>query len=794
VQSSDSDDSARNRLLNSSGLGPAGHIEKAPQVRSVHRWPAEPGSPGSWPSWISAEVVAAFAQRGIVAPWSHQVAAAEAAYAGSHVVLATGTASGKSLGYLLPVLAATHASPTHASQTPDGPTRAPVRPRATPGPASLMAEALLHPTRPHTALYLAPTKALAHDQLRACTELGLPSWRVATLDGDTEPAARDWVREHAAYILSNPDMLHRSVLPNHARWAPVLRALRYVVVDEAHRYRGVFGAQVAAVIGRLRRLARHYGAEPVFVLASATSSNAREAAARLIGVAEGEIVVVDRNDSARAARELVLWQPETDTDEDAAQLLAELVATGRQTLAFAGSRRAAERMAMRARELAPKWPIEAYRGGYLAQDRRRIEAELQSGYLRGVASTNALELGVDIAGMDAVVIAGYPGTRAAFWQQSGRAGRAGRDALTVLVARFHPLDGYLIDHPETLVEAPVEATVLHPQNPYVLGPQLAAAAQELPLTSADTEFFGAGVPALAQLLERRGILRRRPNGWYWTGIHRAVDAINLRSAGGSSIEIIEAVTGRVLGSVDPITADTTVHPGAVYLHQGETYLCEELNAEDGEALVRAARPGYLTQPRRRTGVQVIAERRTIPQGAGELHSGQVEVHSQVTGYLRRDEITGTVWDETPLELPVRTLRTTAVWLTLEPTLVDSALSRIQLGGGAHAAEHALVNLLPLFAPCDGWDVGGASAVAHPDTGQVTVFVHDAVVDGAGFAERAYDVADGWIRATWERLSACVCATGCPACVVSAACGSGNQVLDKATAALLLAMWMGTGAQ
>jgi DEAD/DEAH box helicase domain-containing protein len=531
----------------------------------------------------------------------------------------------------------------------------------------------------------------------------------------------------------------------------------------------------------------------VFILASATSANAAEAAARLIGVAESEITAITLNDSARPDRELLLWQPEADAEEEAAQVLAELVSSGRQTLAFTGSRRSAERMAMRARALAPHWQIEAYRGGYLADDRRRIEHDLQSGRLRGVASTNALELGVDIAGVDAVVIAGYPGTRAAFWQQAGRAGRAGHDALTVLVARKHPLDRYLLEHPGSLVEAPVEATVLHPENPFVLGPQLAAAAQELPLTATDTEFFGASVPALAELLERRGTLRRRPNGWYWTGPHRAADAIDLRSAGGSSIEIIEAATGRVLGAVDPVTADMSVHPGAVYLHLGETYVCEQLNAEGGEALVRAAAPGYLTQPRRHTGVHVTAERRTRPQGLGRAHFGQIEVRSQVTGYLRRDEISGTVWDETPLELPVRTLRTTAVWLTVDPALVDEAFSLAQLRGGVHAAEHALVNLLPLFAPCDRWDIGGASAVAHPDSGLLSVFVHDAIAGGAGFAEHAYDVADAWLRATWERLTACECQVGCPACVISAACGSGNQVLDRQTAATLLGMLVTTPA-
>lgn len=747
-------------------------LETAPQVRHLHRVPARAGVDSAWPSWVSQPVRESFGRLGIAAPWAHQVRAAEAALAGRHVVLSTGTASGKTLGYLLPVLAAI------TGQELDGHAAQPV--------ASSPRLELMRSRRPHTALYLAPTKALAHDQLRSCRELGLDTLNVATLDGDTDRADRDWVRDHATYVLTNPDMLHCSVLPQHQRWAQFLSALRYVVVDESHRYRGVFGAHVAAVLRRLRRIAARYGANPTFILASATASNAGWSAGALIGVDQAEVLVVDQDSSAHGSVEMVLWEPDETAEDDAARLLAQLVDEGRQTIAFVQSRKSAERVAASAAGLVTSGArVDCYRGGYLADDRRALERALQQGHLTGVAATNALELGVDIAGMDAVVIAGFPGTRAALWQQAGRAGRKGGDASVFLIARQQPLDAYLFDHPNLLFSSPVEATVLHPDNPYVLGPHLAAAAQESPLTPADDAWFGDGMLPLVERLTTSGVLRRRSGGWFWTRPERAVDGINLRSASGPAVEIVERETGRVLGHIDAASVDATVHPGAIYLHQGETYLVDDLDLECGEALVRAARPGYYTQPRVRTGISVSVEHRSRALGAGHVHSGTVHVTSQVTGYLRRDEVTGAVWDETPLDLEEHSLRTEAVWWTLDPELVRPGLTPEQLAGGAHAAEHTAVGLLPMFAPCDRWDIGSASTASHVDTGTLTVFVHDGQAGGAGFAERGYQMAEEWLTATLDRLRSCPCEAGCPSCVVSPTCGQVGQVLNKAMAAVLL---------
>lgn len=718
-----------------------------------------------YPAWVNADVQAALSRIGIAELWQHQALAADAAHTGHHVALATGTASGKTIGYLLPILAATTDKPGFPVAS---------------GPLGL--------DRGHSAIYLAPTKALAHDQLRVCRSLEVPDWRPVALDGDSEEPERRFARDFGQLIATNPDMLHRSVLPRHQYWSRLFSTLRYVVIDEAHRYRGVFGAQVASVLRRLRRIARHYGADPVFLSASATVTDAGDLLSRLAGV--DDVVEVTADASARPALDFLLWQPTGDPHQEAAELLARLVAEGRQTLAFTTSRVQAELVARRAQEAVGRDDtVRAYRSGYLAGDRRTLEAALQSGQLRGVASTNALELGVDISGVDAVLTCGFPGTLAALWQQAGRAGRADRDALAVLIARPDPLDSFLCSHPELVFDSPVERTVLHPENPHVLALHVAAAAQELPVTDADAEFFGPGLPAVLTRLGAAGYLRRRANGWYWTRPDRAVDAIDLRSSGGDSIEVVEQATGRVLGQVDPTAADRTVHTGAIYLHQGESWRVSDYQPADHTALVVPAREGYFTQALGTSDLQILEQTRERSLGAASIGFGTVELSSQVTGYLRRDEFTGAVWDSTPLELPRRVLRTQAVWYSLDPVALTGFPSA-ELAGAAHAAEHTAIGLLPAFAPCDRWDIGGLSTVLHPDTGALTVFIHDGAAGGAGFAERGYDLIEPWLAATLERLSTCACESGCPACVVSPKCGNGNQPLDKRAAARLLALVVG----
>ncbi|CAA9223555.1 MAG: ATP-dependent helicase [uncultured Corynebacteriales bacterium] len=734
-------------------------------VTHVQEVPARPGRPAQWPDWAPDLLVDRFRARKIDRPWEHQAEAAELARTGRSVVVATGTASGKSLAYQLPVLSA-----------------------------------LLEDEKA-TALYLAPTKALAADQLRSLRSLVLSSVRAASFDGDTEPAERDWVRAHSRLVLTNPDMLHRGILPAHSRWATFLRRLKFVVVDECHTYRGVFGSHVAHVLRRLRRVCASYGAYPTFILASATVATPAVSASRLTGL---DVAEVTEDASPRGSTAFALWEPpltavlgehgapvRRPAGSEAARLLADLVVEDARALAFVRSRRGAEVLALSARrqlaEVAPELAgrVAAYRAGYLAEERRELEAALADGRLLGVAATNALELGIDIAGLDAVVLAGFPGTLASLWQQAGRAGREGLGALVVFIARDDPLDTYLVHHPEAVFGRPVEATVLDPENPHVLGPQLCCAAAELALTEADLPMFGReAAEAVLPDLVRRGLLRRRPTGWYWTARQRP--DLDIRGTGGEPVRVVETDTGRVLGTVDASASHTTVHSGAVYLHQGVSYVVDELDLADAVALVRREDPDWSTSARDTTDIRVVSTLRERDLGDLTLHLGTVDVTNQVVSYLRRRHLTGQVIDETPLDLPARELRTRAVWYTLSDAAIARAgLTPADVPGAAHAAEHAAIGLLPLFATCDRWDIGGVSTALHQDTDRMTVFVYDGQPGGAGFAARGYDTAEQWLRATREAVAACECESGCPSCVQSPKCGNGNEPLDKSGAVRLL---------
>ncbi|MET8689555.1 DEAD/DEAH box helicase [Streptomyces sp. NPDC004732] len=750
---------------------------RASRVTHTEHLPPREARYAVWPDRIRSEVISAVQAAGIEHPWAHQALAAEHALDGESVVVATGTASGKSLAYLTPVLSAL----LDGSEAPNG--------------------------RGTTALYLAPTKALAADQRRAVRELAAPlgnAVRPAVYDGDTPFEEREWVRQYANYVLTNPDMLHRGILPSHPRWSSFLRSLRYVVIDECHTYRGVFGSHVAQVLRRLRRLCARYGSEPVFLLASATCADPAASAERLTGLPVKEVA-----DDASPRGDLVfaLWEPpltelhgekgapvrRTATAETA-DLLTDLTVQGVRSVAFVRSRRGAELIAVIAQERLAEVDrslprrVAAYRGGYLPEERRALERALHSGELLGLAATTALELGVDVSGLDAVVIAGYPGTRASLWQQAGRAGRSAQGALAVLVARDDPLDTYLVHHPEALFQQPVESTVLDPDNPYVLAPHLCAAASELPLVEEDLALFGPATEDLLPQLEAAKLLRRRTKSWHWTRRERAADLTDIRGEGGKPVQIVEEGTGRLLGTVDASAAHTTVHEGAVHLHQGLTYLVRQLDLEDSVALVEEASPPYSTTARDTTAISILETDTEIPWGAGRLCYGSVEVTNQVVSFLRRRVITGEVLGETKLDLPPRTLRTRAVWWTVTEDQLDAARINPEiLGGALHAAEHASIGMLPLFATCDRWDIGGVSVPLHPDTLLPTVFVYDGHPGGAGFAERAFHTAREWLTATRQAIASCECEAGCPSCIQSPKCGNGNDPLHKRGAVRLLSV-------
>ena len=508
--------------------------------------------------------------------------------------------------------------------------------------------------------------------------------------------------------------------------------------------------------------------------------------------------------SPRGPLAFALWEPPlTDARGEAGarlrrtataqatDLLGRLVRENVQTLAFIRSRRGAESVALAARRslnVADAAPgaakVAAYRSGYLPEDRRRLEAALSDGWLVGLATTTALELGVNLTGLDAVLIAGWPGTWASLWQQAGRAGRGGRSAAAVLIARDDPLDTYLVRHPEILLRHPVEATVLDPGNPYVLAPHLCAAAAELALTEQDLDIFGPAARAVVDDLTRAGRLRRRAAGWY--SMRRNAAAVGLRGAGLAPVRVVEEATGRLVGAVDEPSVHLIVHEGAIYLHQGDSYLVVTLAEADRVALVEPCEPGYTTTARDVTEVEVHGELRRATWGQAEVRFGDVRVTRQVVSFVRRRADTGAALGATPLDLPPRHLLTRAVWWSVSPGQADAlSAAGVDLGGAAHAAEHASIGLLPLFATCDRWDIGGVSAARHPATGMLTVFVYDGHDGGTGFAERGFQAAADWLRATRQAIAGCDCEAGCPSCVQSPKCGNANHPLSKRGAVALL---------
>ena len=743
-------------------------------LRHVAELPARHGSQRPWPTWVEPDVLRAFTDRGISSPWAHQVQAADLAHAGRHVVISTGTASGKSLAYQLPILN------TLATD-----------PRA-------------------RALYISPTKALGHDQLRAAHTLTAAVPRLADVaptayDGDSPVEVRRLARERSRWVFSNPDMIHLALLRNHARWAVFLRNLRFVVVDECHYYRGVFGSNVAMVLRRLLRLCARYSADPAItptvIFASATTAAPGATAAELIGQPVREIT---EDASPQGARTVALWEPALRADltgengapvrrsagSEAARVMADLIAEGARTLTFVRSRRGAEltALATRARlaDIAPQLAetVASYRAGYLPEDRNALEQALLDGQLRGLATTNALELGIDIAGLDAVVLAGFPGTVTSFWQQAGRSGRRGQGALVVLVARDDPLDTYLVHNPAALLDKPIERVVIDPGNPYILGPQLLCAATELPID--ETEVRTLGAQDVADRLVDDGLLRRRSGKYYPAPGVDPHPAVDIRGPTGGQVVIVEGDTGRLLGTAGAGQAAASVHPGAVYLHQGESYVVDSLDFDEGLAFVHSEDPGYATFARELTDIAVTGagERRVF--GPVTLGLVPVSVTNRIVGYLRR-RLTGEVIDFVDLDMPPHTLDTTAVMYTVTPeALHRSGIDPLKIPGSLHAAEHAAIGLLPLVASCDRGDIGGLSTAVGPEfDGLPSVFVYDGYPGGAGFAEQGFRQAGIWLGATMAAIEACECPAGCPSCVQSPKCGNGNDPLDKAGAVRVL---------
>ena len=717
--------------------------------------PAREARTAPLPEALDARVATALRSLGIESLYSHQAAAWDAAARGEHVVVTTGTASGKTLAFNLPV-----------------------------------ADALAREPKLR-ALYLYPTKALAQDQLRTLTALRIPKLRPAIYDGDTERERRWQIRKSANLVLTNPDMLHVGVLPHHDACGDVIANLRYVVVDEAHVYRGVFGSHVANVLRRLRRLARVYGGDPQFLLASATIANPGELAAALLGA---DATVVADDGAPRAERTIALWNPPLLDPElglrgsalgEAAKLLAALVSRGLRTICFAKSRKAAElvhRFAVQRlddRELAAR--LAPYRAGYTPAQRREIERRLVEGELLGVSATDALELGIDVGLLDCAISVGFPGTVASLRQQWGRAGRRGA-GLAVLVASEDALDQYFVREPETLLGRRVEAAILDHANRRVLDGHVLAAAFEAPLDDGDRETLGdAALERAAELPE----LRRTASGHVWAGRDYPAARVPLRSTTPDAFTVVDAATGSILGLVERERAYSTVHEGAVYLHLGDRYLVRELDVDARRALVEPFAGDWYTQTKKETTTAIERPYRSERRVGLELSFGAVSVTEQVVAYQKKAIRDGSTLGLVSLDLPETTFETEAVWFLPEPEQLADLTRMPTLLGTLHAAEHALIALLPLWAMCDRWDIGGLSTNVHFQTGRPTVFVYDGHAGGVGITERGFDVFEGWVEDTARMIDGCPCERGCPSCGQSPKCGNLNEPLDKAGALTLL---------
>jgi DEAD/DEAH box helicase domain-containing protein len=653
------------------------------------------------------------------------------------------------------------------------------------------------------ALYLFPTKALAQDQLRNLRDLSYPALlkldELATFDGDTPQAERGEIRKRARIILTNPDMLHLGILPNHQSWSRFLRHLKYVVIDEAHAYRGVFGSHVAGVLRRLRRLCRFHSSNPRFICCSATVANPGEHAESLVGL---PFTVVDSDGSPQGAKDFVLWNPplvneakstRRSANSEAADLFTELVSQGIRSLAFARSRRLTELLYVYARKRLTQVSsdlsqrIKPYRAGYLPQDRRQIEQELFSGELLGVVATNALELGINIGDLEATVLTGYPGTMASAWQQAGRSGRGREGALSFLIALDNPLDQYFMRHPDYFFEKSVENALVNPFNPYILRAHLLCAAWELPLTSHDESFFSTTLNEERAELERQGLLRERNGRWYLSSIVvYPTHGINIRAASGESYAVIDTATGSRLETVEASVAFFQIHPGAIYLHRGESYLVTTLDLTSHTAYAEPTDASYYTQTKEIDELQIIRQVRHRRCGSVKVYLGEVEVTNTVVGFKKKAQFTEEVIGEEPLTLPPQHFPTVALWFDLPPEAIDKvSREQLDLAGGLHATEHAAISMLPLFALCDRNDIGGVSTALHPDTGRAQIFMYDAYPGGIGIAEKGFDLITELWQTTLRAIRECPCQEGCPSCIQSPKCGNNNQPLDKRAAQLLL---------
>jgi DEAD/DEAH box helicase domain-containing protein len=743
----------------------------AHQIVHIERIPHQGAVFGKLDNPLHPSLQACLKSLDISTLYGHQSEALNAVFAGKNVIIATPSASGKTLCYHLATL-----------------------------------DALVH-DKDSRALYIFPTKALAQDQLRSLKQISGPlslrargqiisAGAMATFDGDTPQDERANIRRQARVVLTNPDMLHLGILPNHQSWSKLFRNLRYVVIDETHIYRGVFGSHVANVMRRLRRLCASYNSNPQFICCSATIANPREHAENIIGL---PFEAITEDDSPHGEKYFTFWNPPVideakasrrSSNSEAALLLKELVQKEIRSLVFASTRKLTELIYIYTQEQLPpslRARISPYRAGYLPEDRRRIERQFFDGEFLGLVATTALELGINIGDLDATVLTGYPGTIASAWQQAGRSGRSTHSSLSFLIAQQNPLDQYLMRNPDFFFGKNFDNAIINPDNPYILKPHLLCAAWEKPLESEDEAFFGGNMGTMLNELEQEGRLRRFRERWHPApSVSYPAQDINIRATSGQSYAVIDAGDGCLLETVEASVAFFQVHPGAIYLHQGEAYLIRELDLARRIAWAEPKPVDYYTQTME---IHEIRIRKLLDEKdchGVKIYFGDVDVTITVVGFKRRKQFTEELIIEESLDLPPQNFRTKALWFDLPQKALDSiAKNGLDFHGGLHACEHAAIGILPLFALCDRNDIGGVSTPIHPDTGKAQIFIYDAHPGGIGIAEKGFEMINELWQATLKVVQECPCADGCPACVQSPKCGNNNQPLDKEAAIVLL---------
>ena len=716
---------------------------------------------------LHPSLMTAAEELGLLPLYWHQAAAINSVKSGINVIVATPSASGKTLCYNL----------------------------------SVLDEILKH--KESRALYLFPTKALAQDQLRTLNQL-ISMLNVsishATFDGDTSYEQRPEIKRSTHILLSNPDMLHLGILPNHQQWSRFLSRIKYVVIDEAHVYRGVFGSHMANVVRRLRRICAHYGSDPQFILCSATIANPQDHADKITGL---PCEVIDRDGSPHGSKDFLFWNPpiidektsaRRSANSEATFISTELIGHGIRTLTFARTRRLAEliyiyihkQLSEIDTEIADR--IKPYRAGYLPEDRRQIERDLFSGKLLGTISTNALELGIDIGNLDATVLTGYPGSIASTWQQAGRSGRRQETSISFLIGIDNPLDQYFMQHPEVFFEKSHENALTNQANPHILEPHLLCAAWELPLKGRDSRFFGKRFEEAIDGLIAADKMRKRTRAWHLSPeIDYPAQDVSIRSSSSDHYVLVDASKEyELLEIIDAATAFFQIHTSAIYMHQGDTYLITKLDLENQTAYAVPTEVPYYTQPKDLTDISVKNTLISKHVNNVDVFLGEVEVTTQVLGFKKKRILSEELIGEEPLDLPDQVFITIGLWFDLPANIVITLTQKgLDYAGGLHATEHAAIALLPLFALCDRNDIGGVSTTLHPDTGKPQIFIYDAYPGGIGIAEKGYELINQLWEATLQVINDCPCVDGCPSCIQSPKCGNNNQPLDKKAAQMIL---------